>query len=62
MHKKWTIAGCLLWIIGLAASIIGMNLQGDSGKWVSISGNIVFLIGLGITGAIWFKKKKDESE
>lgn len=62
MHKKWMIAGCLLWIIGLAASIIGMNLQGDSGKWVSISGNIVFLIGLGITGAIWFKKKKDESE
>ena len=60
MMKKITVTGCVLWIAGLAASIAGLNLTGDTGKWLSICGNIVFLAGLGITGAVWFKKKKTE--
>ena len=60
--KKLTAAGCALWIIGLAASITGLNLAGDTGKWLSISGNIVFLIGLAITGAVWLRRKKNEKE
>lgn len=59
--RKWTIAGCVLWILGLAASIVGLNIPGDAGKWMAIAGDIVFLAGLGITGAVWMKKKKEEN-
>lgn len=62
MLKKLTIAGCSFWIAGLAAFIIGLNLTGTTGEWVTTIGSIVFLIGLGITGAVWFKKKKDEEK
>lgn len=60
MLRKWTAAGCVLWILGLAASIVGLNLTGNTGKWLTIGGNIVFLIGLGIIGAVWLRKKKEE--
>ena len=62
MQKKLTVIGCVLWIAGLAAAVIGMNLTGPVKSWLSIAGNIVFLIGLGITGAVWVKKKKDEEK
>ena len=60
MEKKLTAIGCALWIIGLAASIIGLNLAGTARSWVSIIGNIVFLTGLGITGFVWFKKREEK--
>ncbi len=60
--RKVTVVGCVLWIAGLVASIVGLNLQGDAGRWVSIIGNIVFLVGLGIMGAVWFRKKRLEEE
>lgn len=60
--RKVTVVGCVLWIAGLVASIVGLNLQGDAGRWVSIVGNIVFLLGLGIIGAVWFRKKRLEEE
>jgi Mg2+ and Co2+ transporter CorA len=59
MQKKLTVIGCTMWIIGLAASIIGMNLTGAAKSWVSITGNVVFLIGLGITGFVWLKKREE---
>ena len=62
MQKKLTVIGCTMWIVGLAASIIGLNLTGSAKSWVSIAGNVVFLIGLGITGVVWIKKKKDEAK
>ena len=66
MERKLTVTGCALWIIGLAASIIGLNLTGTARTWVSVIGNAVFLVGLGITGAVWFRKKqagkKDEEK
>ena len=58
MLRKWTAAGCVLWIAGLAAFLVGLNLQGDTGKWLQIIGNIVFLAGLGITGAAWFYRRR----
>ena len=57
--KKWTIAGCLLWLIGLAVFITGLNLSGNVKEWMTVAGSIVFLAGLGITGAIWIKTKKE---
>ena len=60
MMKKLTVIGCTMWIVGLVTAIIGLNLTGNARTWVSIVGNVVFLIGLGITGIVWMKKKKDE--
>lgn len=62
MQKKLTLIGCAMWIVGLAVSIIGLNLTGSERSWVCIAGNVVFLIGLGITGYVWVKKKKDEDK
>ena len=31
-------------------------------EWMTVAGSIVFLIGLGITGAIWMKKKNEATE
>ena len=60
--KKWTAAGSTLWIVGLAAFIIGLNLEGNVKDWMTIAGSIVFLAGLGITGAVWMKTKKEPDE
>ena len=62
MERKLTLIGCSMWILGLIAAIVGLNLEGDAKIWVSVIGNIVFLAGLGITGAVWLKKKKAEKE
>lgn len=60
--KKWTAAGCILWIAGLAVFITGINLTGNVKEWMTVAGSIVFLAGLGITGAVWMKTKRDEPE
>ena len=60
--KKWAITGYLLWIIGLTVFIIGINLTGDVKDWMSAGGSIAFLAGLGITGALWIIRKKEEEE
>ncbi len=62
MMKKLTVIGCSMWIVGLVTAIIGLNLTGNAKTWVSIVGNVIFLIGLGITGVVWLKKKKDEEK
>lgn len=58
--KKWTAAGCLLWIIGLAAFIIGLNLTGGVKEWAAVIGSVVFMIGLGIVGAVWLKIQHEQ--
>ena len=62
MQRKMTVIGCSMWIVGLVTAIIGLNLTGNTKTWVSIVGNVVFLVGLGITGVVWMKKKKDEEK
>ena len=62
MMKKLTVIGCSMWIVGLVTAIIGLNLTGNAKTWVSIVGNVIFLVGLGITGVVWVKKKKDEEK
>lgn len=61
MEKKLTIIGCVLWIAGLAAAILGLNMEGNAGTWTAVGGNIAFLVGLGIMGVVWFRKKKNQS-
>ena len=42
MEKTLKILASLFWIIGLAASIIGLNIKTDTGRWISVAGNITF--------------------
>ena len=60
MDKKLTVAGSVLWIGGLAATIIGLNLDGTAGTWTAVGGNIAFLVGLGMMGIVWFRKRKNQ--
>jgi len=62
MQKGWIVAGCIFWILGLILFILGLNLTGDAKGWLTAIGSIVFLIGLGIYGAVWLKKKKETDE
>ncbi len=59
MNRKLIIPGCVLWIAGLAASIIGMNIDSKAGQLTAVIGNIVFFIGLGIVGAAWLMARKN---
>ena len=61
-QKGWTIAGCALWIIGLVLFITGLNFSGSAREWMTVAGSIVFLAGLGITGAVWMNRKKDQEK
>ena len=60
MPKKLTLAACILWLAGLAAFIIGLNVPGDTGKWLATIGQIVFLVGLGIEGVLYLRSRKTE--
>ncbi len=61
--RKIMLAGCVGWIAGLAMTLIGMNLNSPSGQWISITGNILFFIGLALVGAAWMmNRKKAEQE
>ena len=65
MEKTLKILASLFWIIGLAASIIGLNIKTDTGRWMSVAGNITFLVGLALQGVVWAlmsRKKKDPAE
>ena len=42
MEKTLKVLASLFWIIGLAASIIGLNIKTDTGRWISVIGNITF--------------------
>ncbi len=60
--KKWTLTGCVLWIVGLVTFIVGLNLEGNEKAWANVIGSIVFLTGLGVMGAVWVVNKKKEEE
>ena len=60
--RKLTFTGCLLWIVGLIIFLVGFNLTGSTKEWMTIAGSIMFLIGLGINGYIWMKKKNGSDQ
>ena len=65
MEKTLKILASLFWIIGLAAAIIGLNIKTDTGRWISVAGNITFLIGLALQGVVWalmYRNKKSPAE
>lgn len=66
MEKALKVTASLFWILGLTATIIGLNIKTDTGKWVSTIGNITFLVGLALQGVVWAlmsrNKKSPEEE
>ena len=62
MKKGLNIAGCVLWIAGFVMTIVGLNIQGSTGQWISVIGNILFLVGLGLVGIVWFKNRREKPE
>ena len=65
MERTLKILASLFWIIGLVVSIVGLNIKTDTGRWMSVAGNITFLVGLALQGVVWAlmsRKKKDPAE
>ncbi len=60
MDKRLLLPGGILWVIGLVMSIVGLNIQTDTGSLIAVIGNILFLVGLGIVGAAWLIARKKE--
>ncbi len=62
MNKRLMLPGCVLWLLGLVMSIVGMNIPDNAGKLVSVIGNILFLIGLGLVGAAWWIARRQNEK
>jgi len=62
MERTGTVIGAILWIAGLVLFIVGLNLHGDSGRWMEIIGSIAFLVGLGIIGALRLKQRSHSEQ
>ena len=65
MEKTLKILASMFWIIGLVVSIVGLNIKTDTGRWMSVIGNVTFLVGLALQGVVWAlmsRKKKDPAE
>ncbi len=63
MDKRLVLPGSILWIAGLILSIVGMNIQSNTGKLLAVIGNVILFIGLGIVGAAWLiRQKKQEGK
>ena len=60
MDKRLLLPGGILWVIGLVMSIVGLNIQTDTGSLIAVIGNILLLVGLGIVGAAWLIAHKKE--
>ena len=63
--KLLPVLGASLWILGLILFVVGLNIHTPAGSWMSIAGNIAFLVGLGLE-AVWYlrrrKAARDEEE
>ena len=60
MEKTIKILASVFWIVGLTATIVGLNIKTDAGQWISTIGNITFLIGLALQGVVWALKSREE--
>ena len=65
MERIFKILASLFWIIGLVVSIVGLNIKTDTGRWMSVAGNVTFLVGLALQGVVWAlmsRNKKSPAE
>ncbi len=59
--KLLPILGAAFWIAGLVLSIVGLNIHSETGSWLSVSGNILFFLGLALEGVWWLRSRKESS-
>ena len=59
VNKKLILTACILWLAGLAAFIAGLNIKNTTGQWLTVIGQIAFLIGLALQGVLYYKKQKE---
>ena len=64
MEKTLKILASVFWIVGLTATIVGLNIKTDAGQWISTAGNFTFLVGLALQGVVWAlaSRKKSSAE
>ena len=58
MNRKMTVIAAVLWLAGLAAFIIGLNIKTEAGQWLTVAGEILFFVGLALEGVLYFRKQK----
>ena len=49
------------WIAGLVLGIVGLNIHSDAGSWLSVTGNILFFLGLALEGVFWVRRRGESS-
>ena len=62
MDKKIAVISCSLWILGLSAFIVGLNMDPPVRDWMTVIGTIVFLLGLGGQGILWAKRRNEPEQ
>ena len=58
MSRKLILPGGILWLSGMALSIIGMNIKNDTGSLIAVIGNVLFFVGLAIVAAAWLLHRR----
>ena len=61
-QKRLAALGASFWILGLVLFVLGLNIPGNAGQWMTVIGSIVFLIGLGLEGVLWFRRRDQEKD
>ena len=62
--RKWIqklLCLCFVLVNTGCGSRYGANIHTDTGSLVSVIGNILFLVGLGIVGAAWLMARRNEN-
>ena len=60
MEKTLKILASVFWIVGLTATIVGLNIKTGAGQWISTAGNFTFLVGLALQGVVWALASRNE--
>ncbi len=60
--KMLPALGAGFWILGLILFLVGLNIHTDAGSWLTVIGSIAFLLGLGLEGVIWFRRRRDTDQ
>ena len=61
LNRKLTVAACVLWLAGIIAFIVGINLQDSAGKWLTVAGEIMFFLGLALQGVLFAVGQKNRA-
>ena len=61
-NRKLALAGSWLWILGLILTVVGLNVTGDAGTWMTAVGGIIFLAGLMTEGVLWMQQRREDEQ